>query len=230
MSSRFGPFPGIVVQEGDNEQSAKLRLEMVEDPWLARAEMVLDFLSHFPGRIAKTEQWNPEKQSWEDRLWSVLMAEQEEDIKSRVVFRVECPQLRYWTRDGLLTRMIIMKPNTGSQIESLAEWTVVMFFDHHQREPLVRNGLQVVAEDRFIVAWYANWRKWSLVYKEWSWAARKCEVQSPFKVPNSSVYFEKKYLDSISKGETEVIPEVEFKAWLGYTDMQEEDLLFEDRY
>ena len=39
-----------------------------------------------------------------------------------------------------------------------------------------------------------------------------------------------KYLDSISKGETEVIPEAEFKAWLGYTDMQEEELLFEDKY
>ena len=56
MSSRFGTFPGIVVQEGDNEQSAKLRLEMVEEPWMSRAEMVLDFLSHFPGRITKIGQ------------------------------------------------------------------------------------------------------------------------------------------------------------------------------
>ena len=82
MSSRFGPFPGIVVQEDDNEQSARLRLEMVEEPWMLRAEMILDFLSHFPGWITKTGQWNPEKQSWEDRLRSILMAEQEENIRS----------------------------------------------------------------------------------------------------------------------------------------------------
>ena len=61
MSSRFGPFPGIVVQEGDNVQSAKLRLEMVEEPWMLRAEMVLDFLSHFPRQITKTGQWSPQK-------------------------------------------------------------------------------------------------------------------------------------------------------------------------
>ena len=157
MSSRIGPFPGIVVQEGDNEQSAKLRSEMVEEPWVLRAEMILEFLSHFPGRITKAGQWNPKKQSWEDRLRSILMAEQEESIRSRFVFKMECPQLKYWTRDGLLTRMIIMKPNTESQIESLAEWTVVMFFDHHQKEPLIRNVLQAMTEDSFIVAWYANW-------------------------------------------------------------------------
>ena len=141
MSSRFGPFPGIVVQEDDNEQSARLRLEMVEEPWMLRAEMILDFLSHFPGWITKTGQWNPKKRSWEDRLRSLLMAEQEENIRSRVVFKVECPKLKYWTRDGLLTRMLIMKPNTESELESLAEWTVVMFFDHHQKEPLAVNAL-----------------------------------------------------------------------------------------
>ena len=101
-------------------------------------------------------------------------------------------------------------------------------FDHHQKEPVVVNALQAMMEDRFIVAWYANWRKWPLVYKEWSWAARKCEVQNPLKAPNSSSYFEEKYLESISKGETKVIPESEFKAWVGYTDMQEDGLLFED--
>ena len=46
------------------------------------------------------------------------------------------------------------------------------------------------------------------------------------KVPNSLAYFECKYIESITKGETEVIPESEFKAWLGYTDMQEEEFLF----
>ena len=230
MSSRFGPFPGIVVQEGDNERSAELRLTMMEEPWLSKAEMVLDFLSHFPGRIPKMERWDPEKQPWEERLRSLMTIEPEEKIRSRIVFKEECPELQYWTRDGLLTRMIVMKPCTGSQLESLAEWTVVMFFDYHQKEPLVSNALQVMVEDRYILAWYANWRKWPLTYKEWSWAARKCEVQNPLKVPNSSDYFEDKYKDSISKGETEVIPESEFKTWLGYTDMQEEDLLFEKKY
>ena len=95
-------------------------------------------------------------------------------------------------------------------------------FYYHQREPFVSNALQAMVEDRFILAWYANWRKWPLVYKEWSWAARKCEVQNLMKVPNSLAYFEGKYKESIMKGEREVIPESEFKAWLGYTDMQEE--------
>ena len=131
MSSRFGPFPGIVVQEGDNEQSAELRLTMMEEPWLSRAEIVLDFLSHFPGRIPKMERWDPEKQPWEGRLRSLLTVEPEEKIRSRLVFKEECPELQYWTRDGLLTRMIVMRPCTGGQLESLAEWTVVMFFDHH---------------------------------------------------------------------------------------------------
>ena len=99
-------------------------------------------------------------------------------------------------------------------------------FDYHQREPLVSNALQTMVEDRFILAWYANWRKWPLVYKEWSWAARKCEVQNPMKVPNSLASFEGKDLESTTKGETEVIPESEFKAWLGHTDTQEEELLF----
>ena len=55
-------------------------------------------------------------------------------------------------------------------------------------------------------------------------------MQNPLKVPNSSDYFEDKYKDSISKGETEVIPESEFKTWLGYTDEQEEKLLFDDEF
>ena len=56
-----------------------------------------------------------------------------------------------------------------------------MFFDHHQKEPVIVNALRAMMEDMFIVAWYANWRKWPLVYKEWSWADRKCEVQNPLK-------------------------------------------------
>ena len=50
-----------------------------------------------------------------------------------------------------------------------------------------------------------------------------------FESTNSSSYFEEKYLESISKGETKVIPESEFKAWIGYTDMQEDELLFGDK-
>ena len=76
MSSWFGPFPGIVTQLGDNEESAAARLKMIEESWTSRAEMVLNFLSHFPGWITKSDCWNPKEQSWEERLRSLLMTEE----------------------------------------------------------------------------------------------------------------------------------------------------------
>ena len=77
MSSQLGPLPGNVTQIGDNEESAIARLKMIEESWTSRAEMVLDFLSHFPRQITKSDCCNPMKeQSWEERLRSLLMTEE----------------------------------------------------------------------------------------------------------------------------------------------------------
>ena len=53
--------------------------------------------------------------------------------------------------------------------------------------------------DRYIIAWYALWRKRPLQYKVWEWTGRFKDVKDALIPPDSSDYFKKKHKEEEKK-------------------------------
>ena len=124
MSTRFGPFPGVITQ-GRNRVNPLVDngdewvgLSAQED-WEKRASTTVSFLSSFADRVNLSTPWDKTKQTWNDRMNQILHSEKVEEVSSKVEFDSIYPKLEYWCRDGKVTRMIIHKPVRTEHLDNL---------------------------------------------------------------------------------------------------------------
>ena len=111
---------------------------------------------------------------------------------------------------------MIKKPDTVEEFGNLENWVVVIAYDDFHENWLTTSVVEMMEEDRFLMAWYALWRKWPLFYPVWEWAARFKEVRDPLMMPNYCKYFKTKYEAAILSGDCNLIPKENFYTWVGH--------------
>ena len=235
-TKRFGPFPGVFTQ-GENkvdpmvDNGAEWYGLNCREEWEKRAEANITFLSKWSDRLCVSTPWNQDTQTWSDRMEELIYSEKVGEIRSKVDFGLLSPTLEYWTRDGKVTRMSIHRPEKLTDYNNLNHWKVFLFFDEHSEEPLIKDVGSLMYEERYLIAWYALWRKWPMEYKVWKWAAGKKEVVNPLVPPNSSFWYKSKFEEWEANVGFRRIPRDEWLFWYPYSDPSDEDMLFdEDEY
>ena len=82
------------------------------------------------------------------------------------------PRMIYWTALDHVTRIKMIPPSNIEDMDDKTSWNVVVVHNFHQREPSFFNAYEfVVGEGNYLLSWYANWRKWPLKYKVWTYSA-----------------------------------------------------------
>ena len=147
------------------------------------------------------------------RVEQMALKEPEHLVKKNITFEEIVPGFEYWTREGKITRMIIQKPVEEEHFDDLHRWTAVLFYDEFHTNWKITDVESLLDDDRYIVAWYALWRKWPIQYKVWEWAGRFKEVRNPFKAPNYSDHFKKHFMKEIEEGRVKLIPKERFWKW-----------------
>ena len=231
MSTRFGLFPGVITQgrNGINplvDNGDEWVGLSVQKDWEKRASATIYFLSSFVDTVKLTTPWDKTKQTWNDRMNQILHSEKAEEVSSKVEFDAMYPKLEYWCRDGKVTRMIIHKPIRAEHLDDLNYWMVYLFCDGHNKEQVVKGVNSLMYAERYLLAWYALWRKWQIAYKVWKWAAGRNEVIDPFKPPNSSDWYMLKNQEWEDNSGFVCIPPTNWLSWYPYTDPTKEGMLF----
>lgn len=148
-----------------------------------------------------------------DEVESMVLNEPEHLVKKNITFDEVAPGLEYWNKEGRITRMIIQKPAMKEHFDDLSQWEAVIFYDEFYTTWKITDVESLLDEDRYLVAWYALWRKWPIQYRVWEWAGRFKEVRNPFKAPNYSDHYKKYHQKEIEAGRTKLIPKEKFWKW-----------------
>ena len=96
------------------------------------------------------------------------------------------PRMIYWTSLGCVTRVKMIPPSNIEDLDDMKSWKVIVFHDFHQREPSFYNAYDfIVGEGNYLIRWYANWKKWPLKYKVWTYSADLNVVNFRVECPTS---------------------------------------------
>ena len=110
--------------------------------------------------------------------------------------------------------MAIIKPVHADDSHNVKNWVVSLIFNEHQTRVWRKTVLEVMDDgDRYLVAWYALWRKLPLQFYNWEWAARFKEVMDARKPPNSSYYYKKQWLDARDHSTVMIVPSHKKPKW-----------------
>ena len=145
------------------------------------------------GRLKVNDELN-----W-TQVKDVFSKEMEHNVMKNITFDMILPGFDYRSREGKLSRMVIKKPRYASNFDNLDYWRVTLFYDGYEDNEHTTTVPFAMMTDRYIIAWYALWRKWPLQYKVWEWAGRFKEVRDALTPPNSSDYFKKKHKEEEKK-------------------------------
>ena len=86
--------------------------------------------------------------------------EPEDDVGVRLNLEEIIQGWDYWNDQGKVTRMAIIKPAHADDGHNLENWIVSLIYDEHQTRVWRRTVLEAMDDgDRYLVAWYALWRK-----------------------------------------------------------------------
>ena len=88
-------------------------------------------------------------------------------VKKNLTFSKILPGFEYWTREGKLNKIIIQKPDIPEHFEDLHCWTAFIAYDGFHNNWKICDVVSLLDDDRYLVAWYALWRKWPLHYEAW---------------------------------------------------------------
>ena len=159
------------------------------------------------GRLKVNDELN-----W-TQVKDVISKEMEHNVMKNITFDMILPGFDYWSREGKLSRMVIKKPRYASNFDNLDYWRVTLFYDGYEDNEHTTTVLFAMMTDRYIIAWYALWRKWPLQYKVWEWAGRFKEVRDALTPPNSSDYFKNKHKEEEKKPTYKKIKRVPWYPW-----------------
>lgn len=221
MYEFYGRFSGQIYQDyGNHDNDISIDPEdyracILDDPDIEgddemRKERILNVVTNFQLQVNRIKANDLMK--WRD-VMELVRREPEHLVKKNITFDEIVPGFEYWTREGRVTRMIIQKPANPEHFEVLHRWTAVIFFDEFHKQWKTCDVESLLDDDRYLVAWYALWRKWPIQYKVWEWAGRYKEVRNALKAPNYSVHFRELYMKEIRLGKMEKIPQEEFWSW-----------------
>ena len=219
----FASFPRKIVQEYGNvdigldidprdQRTNIIDPRDQEDPEKRRLR-ILNVVLTFQIRVGRINQHDKDL-DWKS-LSNLMYTEPEHKVKKNLNFP-EDVKLNYWTREGKITKMIIRKPDKPEHFDNLNYWTIVVAFDAFHSNWLTTTVAEFMYEDRYLIAWYALWRKWPLFYPVWEWAGRFKEVRDALITPNYCKYFKDKYMEVIESGKCELIPKERYWSWSGH--------------
>ena len=216
MYEFYGRFGGKIYQKyGNHDEGISIdprdyRACIVDNPDLEpsdemRKYRILDVVTNFQLQVN-------DLMKWED-VMEMVKREPEHLVKKNITFDDIVPGFEYWTREGRVTRMIIQKPTNEEHFDVLHRWTAIIFYDEFHKNWKTCDVESLLDDDRYLVAWYALWRKWPIQYKVWEWAGRFKEVRDAFKPPNYSDHFKSLYMKELRSGKIEKIPKEEHWMW-----------------
>ena len=129
------------------------------------------------------------KENLDEQIKKVKL-EPEEEVGVRLNLEEIIQGWDYCNDQGKVSRMAIIKPGHQGEAHNLKNWTVLLIYNEHQTMVWRRTVLEAMDDgDRYLVAWYALWRKWPLQFYNWKWAARFKEVLDSLRPPSSSYYY-----------------------------------------
>ena len=153
--------------------------------------------------------------TWQDVI-DLVKQEPEHLVKKNIKFEDILPDFEYWTRDGKVARMIILKPAFDEHFDNIYRWEVHMAYDGFVDNWRVGSVFEFLDDDRYLIAWYALWRKWPMQYKAWEWAGKFQEVRNASKGPNYCKHFKDLYMEEINSGKL-ILKQSDWKwSWQGY--------------
>ena len=181
----------------ETEEEKKLRI------WKAQTTFLID-----------VERLEEEEGDTLETLVDKVKAEHETEIPVRVEFDKIMSNWDYWNAAGRVTKMMIAKPRFRDDAVDLSNWTVTIYCDEYCIRAERKTVLEALDHgDRYLIAWYAMWRRWPLQYKNWEWAARFKEVTHACRPPNSSYYYKEKWLTARDLGMVNIQPSFYKENW-----------------
>ena len=176
----------------------------------ARKTRILDVVTTFLLQVKRIQA--NDLLSWREVTQLVLNEPEHLVVKNLTLSKV-APELEYWTREGRISKIIIKKPEEPDHFDNLNYWTVYLSYDGFHGNWKVTNVYDLLDDDRYLVAWYALWRKWPIQYKAWEWAGRSKEVRNALKGPNYCDYFKNLYNKEIEDGKLVLSTDYHLWTW-----------------
>ena len=186
----------------DDDLQVSLKLNSVQGATAIKALNHLDKFQGFYGRLPG------DGRAQEETL---------EEIMKRQTDRVECelliPKLKHWNKWGRVTRMLITPPETVTKLNHYYNWKVYIFYDYHKDKPLIIDAEEALQLDRYLVCWYVLWRKWTMRFKIWEFAALNNEVPVPVTPPEESLAWRSYFNKSIKENPNRKKVLTHIKEW-----------------
>ena len=93
--------------------------------------------------------------TWQDVV-DLVKQEPEHLDKKNIKFEDILPEFEYWTRDGKVARMIILKPTLDEHFDNIYHWEVHMAYDRFVDNWRVGSVFEFLDNDIYLIAWYMH--------------------------------------------------------------------------
>ena len=208
MVKFYGRFGGKITQEYGNSDSIYIPVDprdyrgVIVDfndkgDWKRRQRRILDVITTFLIQVGRIKA--DDSLPW-GKVMEMVIDEPEHLVKKNLTFSKILPGFEYWTREGKISKIIIHKPDNPEHFGDLHRWMAFIAYDGFHDNWKMCDVVSLLDDDRYLVAWYALWRKWPLHYEVWEWAGRYKEVRNALKGPNYCDYFKGLYEEEINQG------------------------------